>query len=126
MRAAFFLAIEFIGLSFRAASYEVFASFSLPSSDNALPRRFCVSSSGPKLSMMKRFSLTASSHLPWIASCTASSAYWDLGLRCSVVSVFNRARSYARRKVGKGSRVYVQHAGTPCHPCPPCLSDGLL
>src|SRR5437868_7564387 len=38
---------------------------------------------------MNLLSLTASSHLPAIASCTASSAYWDRGLRCSVVSVFN-------------------------------------
>ena len=88
MRAAFFLAIEFIGLSFKAASYEAFASLSLPSSESPLPRRFCVSSSAPKLSMMNLFSLTASSHLPAMASCTASSAYCERGLRCSVVSVF--------------------------------------
>src|SRR5712691_1513477 len=50
--------------------------------------------------MMKRFSLTASSHLPEMASCTASSAYWDLGLRCSLVSVFKEARSYGRLKGG--------------------------
>jgi hypothetical protein len=60
--------MEFIGLIFNAASYEAFASFSLPSSDRALPSRFCASSSAPKLSMMKRFSLTASSHLPAMAS----------------------------------------------------------
>src|ERR1700737_2328570 len=88
MRAAFFLAIEFIGFSFSAASYEALASLSLPSSDRALPRRFWLSSSAPKFSMMNLFSLTASSHLPAIASCTASSAYCERGLRCSLVSVF--------------------------------------
>src|SRR2546421_4763073 len=44
--------------------------------------------------MMKRFSLTASSHLPAMASCTASSAYCERGLRCSLVSAFKEARSY--------------------------------
>jgi len=68
MRAAFFLAMEFMGLSFSAASYEALASFSFPSSESALPSRFWASSSAPKLSMMKRFSLTASSHLPAMAS----------------------------------------------------------
>src|SRR5437868_9648574 len=98
MRAAFFLAIEFIGLIFRAASYDAFASFSLPSSESALPRRFCVSSSAPKFSMMNLLSLTASSHLPAMASWTASSAYCERGLRCSLVSVFTEARSHDRRR----------------------------
>src|SRR5437762_9942746 len=40
---------------------------------------------------MNLFSLTASSQLPAMASCTASSAYWDRGFRCSVDSVFTRA-----------------------------------
>src|SRR5438067_1025092 len=96
-----------MGLSFSATSYEAFASLSLPSSESALPRRFCVSSSGPKLSMMKRFSLTASSHLPAIASCTASSAYCDRGLRCSLVSVFNEARSYGRLRA-EGDAEYTE------------------
>src|SRR5438132_5816661 len=69
--------------------------------------------------MMKRFSSSASSHWPAMASWTASSANWDFGLRFSVDSVFNPACSYDGQDGGRtapplqrGFRVYESVAPT--------------
>src|SRR5690242_10589085 len=58
--------------------------------------------------MMKRFSLTASSHLAAMASCTASSAYCERGLRCSLVSAFKTGRApMAGRGIRKRNAEYT-------------------